>query len=98
MKETKVLRPEFARVSSKGQVVIPQDIRQKTGIKAGSVVEFVNFDSLIVAKKMPVKLSKKEEKDLREVAEAWKDFEEGRFKECSIEELSKRMRKWVKKK
>ena len=34
-----------AKVSSKGQVVIPQDIREALGIRAGDVLEFVLDDS-----------------------------------------------------
>ena len=97
MKETKILKPEIARVSSKGQVVIPQDIRKQAGIQAGSVIEFVSFDSLIVAKKIPVKLSKKEEKDLKDVAEAWKDIATGKFEIFSPEEFFKKQRKWISK-
>ena len=36
-----------ATVSSKGQVVIPQKIRQRLGITAGSAVDFVVQDNEI---------------------------------------------------
>lgn len=95
MKEIKMLRPEFARVSSKGQVVIPQDIRQKTGIKTGSVVAFSEADNLIVIRAAPLTLSKKEERRLKNLVEAWKDFETGKFEVCTPGELFKRQRKWI---
>lgn len=97
MKEIKVLKPEFARVSSKGQVVIPQDIRQKTGIKAGSIIAFSEADHLIVIRTLPLALSRREEKGLKNLIEAWKDFETGKFEVCSPAELFKRQRKWASK-
>ena len=35
------MKPAYARVSSKGQLVIPSAIRQKFGIEAGTRVKFV---------------------------------------------------------
>lgn len=98
MREIKVLKPEFARVSSKGQVVIPQNIRQKSGIKAGSVVAFGEADHLIVIRTLPLTLSKEEEKGLKNLVKAWKDFETGKFEVCTPGELFKRQRKWISKK
>jgi AbrB family looped-hinge helix DNA binding protein len=35
------MKPAYARVSSKGQLVIPASIREKFGIEAGTRVKFV---------------------------------------------------------
>ncbi len=35
------MKPAYARVSSKGQLVIPAEIREKFGIEAGTRVKFV---------------------------------------------------------
>ena len=98
MKEIKILRPEFGRVSSKGQVVIPRGIRKKTGIKAGSIIAFGEADHLIVMRAMPLTLSKEMENRLKNLIEAWKDFETGKFEVCTPGELFKRQRKWISKK
>lgn len=39
------------RVTSKGQVTIPKDIRDRMGIEPGSEVEFVERDSVVVLEK-----------------------------------------------
>ncbi len=35
------MKPAYTRVSSKGQLVIPAEIRQKFGIEAGTRVKFI---------------------------------------------------------
>jgi AbrB family looped-hinge helix DNA binding protein len=42
------MKQAFARVSSKGQLVIPAEIRQKFGIEAGTRVKFVEKGSQLV--------------------------------------------------
>ncbi len=42
------MKPAYARVSSKGQLVIPAEIRQKFGIEAGTRVKFVEEGQQLV--------------------------------------------------
>jgi AbrB family looped-hinge helix DNA binding protein len=52
---------EFTRASSKGQVVIPQDIREELGIKEGTPFAIAVQDRTIVLKKIELpKMSWKE--------------------------------------
>jgi AbrB family looped-hinge helix DNA binding protein len=46
----KLEKPELVSVSSKGQVVIPQAIRQKLGLKAKSQLLAYGFDDGVVLK------------------------------------------------
>jgi AbrB family looped-hinge helix DNA binding protein len=41
------------RITSKGQVTIPQDIREKAGLLPGTDVEFVYEDGVVRLKKAP---------------------------------------------
>ena len=40
------------RVTSKGQVTIPQEVRQKLGIKPGTDVEFVQENGNVILRKI----------------------------------------------
>jgi AbrB family looped-hinge helix DNA binding protein len=42
-----------SRVSSKGQVTIPQRIRQRLGIRAGDEVDFLVEEGKVIVKPMP---------------------------------------------
>ena len=42
------MKPVYARVSSKGQLVIPSEIRKKFGIETGTRVRFVEEGSQLV--------------------------------------------------
>jgi AbrB family looped-hinge helix DNA binding protein len=43
---------EMATISSRGQLVIPKDFRQKLGIKAGDFIGLVRMDDLVIMKKL----------------------------------------------
>ena len=79
-------------MSSKGQVVIPQEMRKD--IKEGEKLIIIqNGDQLILKK--ATKLDKNLKEDLefaRRTEEAWKDIEEGRYSEYSVGEFLKRLR------
>jgi len=45
-----------SKVTSKGQITIPQDIREKYGIKPGDTVYFLEEDGKLILKKGPIKL------------------------------------------
>ncbi|MDE1825550.1 MAG: AbrB/MazE/SpoVT family DNA-binding domain-containing protein [Candidatus Micrarchaeota archaeon] len=85
---------EITRTSSKGQVVIPTDIRKKMGIKTGSLFFITSKNGMIVMKRLNAKISNADLKTLRNVEEAWKDIEDGRYKVYSKEAFSKELAKW----
>ncbi len=80
------------RMSSKGQVVIPQDMRE--GINEGDkLIVIKNKDQIII--KRADKLDKNFEEDLefaKRTEEAWKDMENGRFKKMSTSDFLKEIR------
>jgi len=88
--------PELTRVSSKGQVVIPRDIRKKFRIKKGSILGISAKKNLIVMKKLDKEMTVDDLKTLKSIEEAWKDIEEGRYKSATPDEFFKELEKWKK--
>jgi AbrB family looped-hinge helix DNA binding protein len=86
--------PEIALVSSKGQIVIPVDIREKLGIKAGSVfaVSAVNGD-MVVMKKLESRMSAEERETLDSVRRAWEQIERGEGSTYTVEEFREKLLK-----
>lgn len=83
----------ITRISSKGQVVIPLDIRK--GMNEGDKLVVIRNGDQIILKKVDA-FSKNLEEDLefaRRTEEAWKEFEKGKFitksKEDFLAELAK---------
>ena len=85
---------EITKASSKGQIVIPEDIRKQMKISKGSVFVVTAKKEMIVMKKLDTKLSKADLKTLKGLEEAWKDIREGRYKVLSPDEFSKELAKW----
>ena len=86
--------PELTRASSKGQIVIPTDIRKKFGIKEGSILGITAKNDMIVLKKLDTKMKPEDLKTLKLIEEAWKDIEEGRYKVATVDNFFKEMAKW----
>ena len=55
---------EMSRISSRGQLVIPQTIRQELDLNEGSIVGMENLNGMIVIKKMDTDLIGQFEKSL----------------------------------
>lgn len=85
---------EITRTSSKGQVVIPTDIRKRLSIREGSLFFITSRKDMIVMRKISTKMSNDELKTLKGVEEAWKDLEVGRYKVYSKASFSKELAKW----
>jgi len=82
----------ITKMSSKGQVVIPQDMRE--GINEGDKLIVIKNKDQIILKKAD-KLDKNFEEDLKfakSTEEAWKDIENGRFKKMSTSDFLKEIR------
>lgn len=83
---------EITKLSSKGQVVIPQKIRKD--LKVGDPLLVTKTDDLIVLKKMKG-ITKEEMKTLKSLEKAWKDIEAGKGKKFqTVDEFLKEMKKW----
>lgn len=92
--EKQIGKLEVARVSSKGQLVIPQSIREKMKIEEGSMVAVTSHEGLVVLKKIEKPISKEDVKTLRLVEEAWDDIGKGRYRELNKEDFLKELGRW----
>ncbi|MDO8459877.1 MAG: AbrB/MazE/SpoVT family DNA-binding domain-containing protein [Nanoarchaeota archaeon] len=83
---------DITKMSSKGQVVIPQELRH--GINEGDKLVVIRNNDQIILKKAD-KFDKNIEEDLefaKRTEEAWKQIEQGKYKESSVEDFLKEIR------
>ena len=90
----KIIDTEYIKTSSKGQIVIPSNIRRKLKIGNGSLLAVTTRDDLIVLKKVSSKISPADMKTLKLIEEAWKDLDKGNYKVRSKEDFFKEYIEW----
>ena len=84
---------EITRMSSKGQIVIPQKMRK--GIEEGEKLVIIQNGKQLILKRVK-DLDKNFEEDLefaRRTEEAWKRYEKGEFKSLPMDEFLKQLEK-----
>ena len=84
----------ITRMSSKGQIVIPAEMRK--GIHAGEKIVIIKNNHQFVMKKAN-EICKRLKEDLefaKRTDEALKRYEKGKFREMDFEEFSKKLKKW----
>ena len=82
---------EITKMSSKGQVVIPQELRRD--IKEGEKLLVIRNNNQIILKKA-TEMDKQIKEDLefaRRTEKAWKQIEEGKFKTYTLKEFKKKL-------
>ena len=84
----------ITKMSSKGQVVIPTEMRRN--IKEGEKLLIIkNNDQLIMKKATDLDKNLKEDLEFaRRTEEAWKRIESGKGIKVSFEDFIKEMKKW----
>ena len=80
---------EITKLSTKGQIVIPEKIRE--GIEAGTAFTVTRKDDLIILKSVRG-LTEKEKKELEELNEIWKDIDAGKCETYSEKEFFKKLK------
>lgn len=85
---------EFTRVSSKGQIVIPKDIRDNLDIQEGDLLAAVSEENFIILKKVNPKITREEKILIKRIKEAWDSIDSGDYKEMEGSELLEEMKKW----
>ena len=86
----------IGKLSSKGQVVLPEEMRNDKGMKEGDSLVFMDNKDQIIIKKAS-KMDKQLAEDLefaRRTEEAYKEIERGESKTYTAEEFFKEMKKW----
>ncbi|MEK6830980.1 MAG: AbrB/MazE/SpoVT family DNA-binding domain-containing protein [Nanoarchaeota archaeon] len=85
---------ELAKISSKGQLVIPQNIRDKLKIEEGEILVVSTKDDLIILKKIKDPMEEDDMKTLIEIKKAWEEIESGKYKKKSSDEFLKEISRW----
>lgn len=83
---------DITKMSSKGQIVIPQELRKN--FNEGDKIVVIRNEDQIILKKAD-KFDKQLEADLKaakKAQEAWKEIEEGNFKRMPAEDFLKEIR------
>ncbi len=80
-------------ISSKGQLVIPQSIRDELGINEGDSFIVQAKDDVILLRKLE-DLPPKARKTVEMLQEAWKEIESGKFTKTDADTFLKRVRQW----
>ena len=84
----------LTKISSKGQVVIPQEMRDK--LKEGDKLVVIKNDGQIILKKME-DFNKNLQEDLefaKRTEEAWKRYDRGEFIAMDAENFLTEIKKW----
>ena len=82
---------EITKLSTKGQIVIPESMRK--GLEVGSVFRVMKKGNLIVLKGIEG-FSKEEMEEMKELDKIWKDIDSGKSKSYTPEEFFKEMKEW----
>lgn len=85
---------DITRMSSKGQVVIPVEMRE--GFEEGEKIVIIKANDQLIMKRA-ADFDKNLEDDLKfakRTEEAWKRYERGEFIEMDFDEFLKRVKKW----
>jgi len=85
---------EFTRISSKGQIVLPQNMRK--GFRQGEKLLIIKKDNRIILKRADDLRAGLEEDILfaKQTEDAWKKYDEGKFLSVSKEEFLQDLDKW----
>lgn len=85
----------LTKLSSKGQLVIPKDLRKRLGIKEGDLLALTQTkEGLIALKKIKSPILKEDLITLHEIGKAWREIEKGKFKQMRTEDFFKELAKW----
>ncbi len=85
---------EITKISSKGQVVLPREIREELHLKEGTILVALKKDDLVVLKKIESPILKEDLETLSLVEEAWEDIDKGRFKKMKSKDFLNEIKKW----
>lgn len=84
----------FTTISSKGQIVIPSNVRKKLDIKDGNVFAIAEKKGLIVLKKINRQLSRDDIETLESISDAWNEIESGKGGRAGVTKFLTEFAKW----
>ncbi len=87
---------QVTRLSARGQIVIPQSIREKLGLREGEQFIVADQEGSIVMKPLSKMEGEVEAEllDMKLAARAWKEIDEGRARKLGRREFIEELSKW----
>jgi len=86
----------ITKMSSKGQVVIPKEMRKNIH-EGEKLIIFESKDQLIMKKASKMDEKMKEDFEFaKKTEEAWKRYDKGEFTEMGADEFLKKLERWTK--
>jgi len=82
---------EITKLSTKGQIVIPEGIRK--GIKEGTAFVVTKQDNLIILKEVEG-LTKEEIEEMKELDKIWEEIDKGECETFTEKEFFEKMKEW----
>ena len=82
---------EVTKLSTKGQVVIPEKLREDLGVGTSF---FVTRQNGLIILKVIEGLTEKEKKEMKELDRIWKEIDKGKGVTLNVEDFFKEMKKW----
>ena len=82
---------EITKLSTKGQIVIPESLRK--GLEVGTPFVVTKKGDIIVLKKVEG-LNKEEMKEMKELDKIWKEIDSGKCESYTEKEFFKKMKEW----
>ena len=85
---------EITKMSSKGQIVLPREIREELHLEEGTILVAVKKEGLVILKKIDNPILKEDLETIKLVEEAWEDIDKGRYKKMKSEDFLNEIKKW----
>jgi AbrB family looped-hinge helix DNA binding protein len=82
---------DVTKLSTKGQIVIPEKLRKQ--YKEGSSFVVTQVNDLLILKPV-LGLTPQEEKEMKELKATWNEFDNGKLEVHSEDEFIQEMNKW----
>ena len=82
---------EITKLSTKGQIVLPEKIRKN--IKSGTAFFVSRQNDLIILKKIEG-LTNQEVQEMKELDKIWRDIDEGKCESYTEKEFFEKMKEW----
>ena len=82
---------EITKLSTKGQIVIPENFRRD--MEVGTPFVVTKQDDLIILKKVGG-LTEQEMAEMKELDEIWKEIDAGNCESYAVQEFFEKMKEW----
>jgi len=94
MSKRKIRIPEIARLSSKGQIVIPKGIREALKLEPGMPMAVDVSRGMIIIKPIRNPIEEEDIRILEEIEKAWNEIEKGEYRHAKVKDFLREIKKW----